>query len=144
MGRFLFFLVALLALVGQANAQRCLPKMRGIQLTTGMADGLYYHANQDETGYYFGAALSTYTIGGNKWYSAGSISKSIIRIKIPVFQRRNLQPKEDITSMSFLMPTKSSSFLLAVRLLLELSLELSLNIINSQTITNKAIKLFFV
>jgi len=71
MKKFLFFLVASLALIGQANAQRCLPRMRGVQLTTGMADGFYNRANQNETGYYFGAALSTYTIGGNKWVFGG-------------------------------------------------------------------------
>ena len=71
MKKFLFFLVASLALIGQANAQRCLPRMRGVQLTTGMADGFYKRANQNETGYYFGAALSTYTIGGNKWVFGG-------------------------------------------------------------------------
>jgi hypothetical protein len=71
MRKFLFFVVASLALVGQANAQRCLPGMRGIELTTGIADGLYNYANQNETGYYFGATLSTYTIGGNKWLFGG-------------------------------------------------------------------------
>lgn len=71
MRKFLFFVVASLALVGQANAQRCLPGMRGVQLTTGMTDGFYNRANQNETGYYFGTALSTYTIGGNKWVFGG-------------------------------------------------------------------------
>lgn len=71
MRKFLFFVVVSLALIGQANAQRCLPGMRGIQLTSGMVDGFYNHANQNETGYYFGAALSTYTIGGNKWVFGG-------------------------------------------------------------------------
>ena len=71
MRRFLFFVVALLALVGQANAQRCLQGMRGIQLTTGMVDGLYNRTNKNETGYYFGASLSTYTKDGNKWVFGG-------------------------------------------------------------------------
>lgn len=71
MRKFVFFLVASLVLIGQANAQRCLSGMRGIQLTTGMVDGLYNLSNQNETGYYFGAALSTYTIGGNKWVFGG-------------------------------------------------------------------------
>ena len=71
MKKFLFFLVASLALIGQANAQRCLPGMRGVQLTTGMVDGFYNRANQNETGYYFGVALSAYTIGGNKWLFGG-------------------------------------------------------------------------
>ena len=71
MKRVLFILTALLALIGQANAQRCLPKMRGIELKAGMVDGFYNHANRNETGYCFGAALATYTKGGNKWVFGG-------------------------------------------------------------------------
>jgi len=72
MKRFMFILVASLALfAGQANAQRCLPKMRGIELKTGMADGFYNHSNRNEAGYYFGATLATYTKGGNKWVFGG-------------------------------------------------------------------------
>lgn len=72
MKRFLLLLVASLAFcVGQADAQRCLPKMRGIELKAGMADGFYSHSNRAETGYYFGAALATYTKGGNKWVFGG-------------------------------------------------------------------------
>ena len=67
MKRFLFFLVASLALsVGQADAQRCLPKMRGIELRGGMADGFYSYTDRNDAGYYIGAALSTYTTGGDK------------------------------------------------------------------------------
>ena len=72
MKRFLFFLIASLALsVGQADAQRCLPKMRGIELRGGMADGFYSHADRNDAGYYIGAALSTYTKGGDKWVFGG-------------------------------------------------------------------------
>ncbi|WP_410076892.1 conjugal transfer protein TraO, partial [Alistipes putredinis] len=72
MKRFLFLLVASLALcVGQADAQRCLPKMRGVELKAGMADGFYSHSNRDDAGYCFGAALATYTKGGNKWVFGG-------------------------------------------------------------------------
>jgi len=71
MRRLLFIILASLALIGQANAQRCLPKMQGICLTTGMADGFYNHTNLNETGYYFGAALSTYTKSSNKWVFGG-------------------------------------------------------------------------
>lgn len=72
MKRFLIILVASLTLcVGRADAQRCLPKMRGIELKAGMADGFYSHASRAETGYYFGAALATYTKGGNKWVFGG-------------------------------------------------------------------------
>lgn len=72
MKRFVLLLVASLALcVGQADAQRCLPKMRGIELRCGMADGFYSHSNRDDAGYYFGAALATYTKGGDKWVFGG-------------------------------------------------------------------------
>lgn len=71
MKQILFIIVASLALIGQANAQRCLPKMQGIQLTAGMTDGFYTRANRNETGYYFGTALSSYTKGGNKWVFGG-------------------------------------------------------------------------
>lgn len=72
MKRFILILVASLALfAGQANAQRCLQKMRGIELKAGMTDGFYNHANRNETGYYFGVAMATYTKGGNKWVFGG-------------------------------------------------------------------------
>lgn len=72
MKRFLFLLVASLALfTGQADAQRCLPKMRGIELRGGMADGFYTSENRNDAGYYVGAALSTYTKGGDKWVFGG-------------------------------------------------------------------------
>jgi len=68
--RKVFFLMALsLALfTGQAHAQRCLPKMKGIELRGGMADGFYTGDLQNEAGYYFGAALSSYTKGGTNGY----------------------------------------------------------------------------
>lgn len=72
MKRFLFLLVASLALsVGQADAQRCLPKMRGIELRGGMADGFYSHKSRDDAGYYVGAVLSTYTKGCDKCVFGG-------------------------------------------------------------------------
>ncbi len=65
-------ITVLLALfAGQAHAQRCLPGMRGIQVTASMVDGFYNHSTRNETGYAFGAALSTYTKGGNKWMFGG-------------------------------------------------------------------------
>jgi hypothetical protein len=71
MRKYLLFLIASLALIGQANAQRCLPKMQGIQVIAGTVDGLYSQASDDKTGYYFGTALSTYTKSGNKWVFGG-------------------------------------------------------------------------
>lgn len=55
------------ALSGGAYAQRCLPGMRGIQVTGGMMDGIYSSANKNETGYYFGTAMATYAKNCNKW-----------------------------------------------------------------------------
>lgn len=59
------------ALSGGAYAQRCLPGMRGIQLTGGMVDGIYSSDTDSETGYYFGAAMATYARNGNKWVFGG-------------------------------------------------------------------------
>ena len=64
---FFLFVVSLALLVGQAHAQRCLPKMKGIRLTAGMADGCYSSFSKNETGYTFGASLATYTKGGHQW-----------------------------------------------------------------------------
>lgn len=64
---FFLFVVMLALFAGQAHAQRCLPKMKGIRLTIGMADGFYSASSKNETGYSFGAALATYTKGGHQW-----------------------------------------------------------------------------
>ena len=45
-------------LAGRPEAQRCLPKMRGIEMKAGMTGA---------DGYWLGAALSSYARGGNKW-----------------------------------------------------------------------------
>lgn len=41
----------------QAHAQRCLPGMKGLQVTGGMADGVHWNSKSDFA-YYFGAAMS--------------------------------------------------------------------------------------
>lgn len=64
---FFLFVVMLALFAGQAHAQRCLPKMKGIRLTSGMADGFYSPSSKNETGYSFGASLATYTKGGHQW-----------------------------------------------------------------------------
>ena len=61
MKRWLFAIVALLALCGQANAQRYLPGMRGLELRGGFVDGV-----QKPVNYYLGVGLSTYTKNGNR------------------------------------------------------------------------------
>ena len=59
---FFLFVVSLALFAGQANAQRCLPKMRGIRLTTGMVDGFYSASSKNETGYSFGTSLAICTL----------------------------------------------------------------------------------
>ena len=54
----------------QAHAQRCLPGMKGLQVTGGMADGVHWNSKSDFA-YYFGAAMSTYTKNGNRWVIGG-------------------------------------------------------------------------
>jgi hypothetical protein len=58
-------IVALLAITGQVYAQRCLPGQRSLQLIGGFVDGIYKTNNPN--GHYFGAAMATYTKGGNRW-----------------------------------------------------------------------------
>lgn len=55
------------ALSGGAYVQRCLPGMRGIQVTGGMVDGFYSSSTNSETGYYFGLSMATYGKHSNKW-----------------------------------------------------------------------------
>ena len=49
----------------QAQAQRCLPGMRGIELRAGTVDGFKQEKNKEA--FYLGAAISKYVSGGNKW-----------------------------------------------------------------------------
>lgn len=66
MRKYIAIIIASLALfTGQAHAQRCLPKMQGIEVRADMADG--FNPGGKGGGYSFGAALSTYTKKGNKW-----------------------------------------------------------------------------
>ena len=51
-------LFALCLTFNQAHAQRCLPGMKGLQVTGGMADGVHWNSKSDFA-YYFGAAMST-------------------------------------------------------------------------------------
>ena len=57
MKKYLFVVVALLALVGQANAQRYLPGMRGVEFKGGFVDGI-----EKPTNYYVGVGLSTLSL----------------------------------------------------------------------------------
>ena len=70
MRKYIAIIIASLALfTGQAHAQRCLPKMQGIEVRANMADR--FKPGGNDGGYSFGAALSTYTKKGNKWMFGG-------------------------------------------------------------------------
>lgn len=75
-GKFVLLLVAMLALfLGQAQAQRCLPGMKGVQLMADMVDGFYCGKDRNDAGLTFGLAVSTYAKGGNKWVSGIEIMR---------------------------------------------------------------------
>jgi len=60
-------MIGVLALtMGQASAQRCLPKMQGIEMNGAFVDGKPLSA-----AFSGGAALSTYTKNGSKWVYGG-------------------------------------------------------------------------
>lgn len=105
MKRWLFIIVALLALTGQANAQRYLPGMRGLELRGGLVDGI-----QKPLNYYTGIGLSTYTKNGNRWvFGAEYLSKEYTYKNISI-------PKAQITAeggyyMKFLSDPSKTVFL---------------------------------
>ena len=63
----LLAIVLCLVFTDQAHAQRQLPGMKGIQVTSGMVDGVYSSSLDNEAGYYLGVAMATYAKRGNKW-----------------------------------------------------------------------------
>lgn len=90
MRAYILILVASLALfTGQAHAQRCLPKMQGIEMKADMADGIYSPAKGNGAGYSVGTALSTYTKNGNKWVFGGEYllkNNPYKEVNIPIAQ----------------------------------------------------------
>ena len=88
MRKYIAIIFASLALfTGQAHAQRCLPKMQGIEVRANMVDG--FNPGGNDRGYSLGTALSTYTKGGNKWVFGGEYllkNKPYKEEKIPVAQ----------------------------------------------------------
>ena len=76
-GKVLFITLLLsVLLAGRAEAQRCLPGMKGIQVSAEMADGFYSQRNRKDAGYAFSLALFTYGKGGHKWmYGIGMMKR---------------------------------------------------------------------
>lgn len=69
MRRAMLLIIAVLCFVltDKAHAQRALPGMGGLEIRGGMVDGFKSSGNSNESGHYFGAAMSTYTKNANKW-----------------------------------------------------------------------------
>lgn len=86
MKKYLFVVVALLALVGQANTQRYLPGMRGVELRGGFVDGV-----QKPVNYYLGVGLSTYTKNGNRWMFGAEYLTNNTSIRICRYPKHSLQ-----------------------------------------------------
>ena len=63
---FIILLFGVCLHVNQAHAQRCLPGMRGIQLTGGLSDNMRWK-NGDGFGYHAGITVSTYTKNTHHW-----------------------------------------------------------------------------
>lgn len=63
---FIILLFGVCLHVNQAHAQRCLPGMRGIQLTGGLSDNMRWK-NGNGFGYHAGIAVSTYTKNAHHW-----------------------------------------------------------------------------
>ena len=60
-GKFVLLFAAMLALfLGQAQAQRCLPGMKGVQLMADMVDGFYCGKERNDTGFVFGLSDAAY------------------------------------------------------------------------------------
>ena len=86
---FILAVVLCLVFVDQAHAQRQLSGMRGLEIRGGMVDGLYSSSIDNEAGYYFGAALSSYAKNGNKWLFGAEFLESYNpyeEIRLPVSQ----------------------------------------------------------
>ena len=70
MKRTVFILIGMalcLVLADKVQAQRCLPGMKGLRLTAGMADGFHSASRRNELGYHFGLSMDSYTKGCSRW-----------------------------------------------------------------------------
>ena len=111
MRKYIAIIIASLALfTGQAHAQRCLPKMQGIEVRANLADG--FKPGGNDGGYSFGAALSTYTKKGNKWVFGGEY----LLKNNPYNLWRSSRRKAATISRYFPMPVKSCSSMRGLRL----------------------------
>ena len=115
MRKYIAIIIASLALfTGQAHAQRCLPKMQGIEVRADMADG--FNLGGKDGGYSFGAALSTYTKKGNKWVFGGEYLLKNNPYKDTKYPWRSSRRRAAITSRYCRTPERLFSSMLGLRL----------------------------
>ena len=116
MRKYIAIIIASLALfTGQAHAQRCLPKMQGIEVRANLADG--FKPGGNDGGYSFGAALSTYTKKGNKWVFGGEYLLKNNPYKDGKIPWRSSRRRAATTSRYSPIPVKSCSSMQELRLL---------------------------
>ena len=109
MKRCLLVLTAMLALfAGQAYAQRCLPKMKGVELRTGMT--VLTGRKRDIISVRHSLPIPKGVTNG---CSAVNTFCVTVPIKVITFRQRSLQWKAVILITSFRMPGKYSSSILA-------------------------------
>mgnify|MGYP000606363906 CR=1 FL=1 len=72
---FIILLFGVCLTFNRAHAQRCLPGMRGIQLTGGLSDNMRWK-NGDGFGYHAGIAVITYTKNATIGRSCGILGVS--------------------------------------------------------------------
>lgn len=68
--KHILFVIGLCLCISSIQAQRYLPGQQGLQVTGGTVDG-YGFIHGRNVGYHLGAALSTYTMNGNRWVIGG-------------------------------------------------------------------------
>ena len=115
MRKYIAIIIASRALfTGQAHAQRCLPKMQGIEVRANLADG--FKPGGNDGGYSFGAALSTYTKKGNKWVFGGEYLLKNNPYKDTAIPVAQFTADAATISRYFPMPVKSCSSMRGLRL----------------------------
>lgn len=100
-GKVLFITLLLsVLLAGRAEAQRCLPGMKGIQVSAEMTDGFYSQRNRKDAGYAFSLALFAYDKGGHKWVYGFGMMKRHYPYRKPGFRLHNIRGKRDTATIS--------------------------------------------
>ena len=104
----LLLMLFAVCLLNQSHAQRCLPGMRGIQLTSGLSDDMRLKSG-DGFGYHAGIAVSTYAKNAHRWVIGAEY------LEMRYAYRNNLYPVSQFTGeggyyLNFLSDRKKTFF----------------------------------